>query len=115
MGRRTNNATIATKTPNRRSHQRMVSCCLDVSGTYKPGDQAPTGYNDWHEWASVQHKAGLRQQRCGKCSLMKYPQELSGQIISMKATTRKYGGQTVTLTWPVCNACAANDPSSPIR
>lgn len=25
MGRRTNNATIATETPNRRSHQRMVS------------------------------------------------------------------------------------------
>ena len=94
------------------AHRRLVSC-LDVSGSYKPGEQPPTGYMNWHEWASVQHKAGLRQARCGKCSLMKYPQELSGETISMKATTRKYGGETVTLTRPVCNACAANDKLTP--
>ena len=27
--------------------------------TFKPGDQAPAGYLAWHEWAEVQHKAGL--------------------------------------------------------
>ncbi len=89
------------------AHRRLVGC-LDVSGTYKPGDQAPAGYNNWHEWARIQHKAGLRQRRCGRCSLMKYPQEMSDKTDTMKATTRKYGGDTVTLTWPICNACAAN-------
>ena len=28
---------------------------------FQPGDQAPEGYLAWHEWAEVQHKAGLRQ------------------------------------------------------
>jgi hypothetical protein len=34
---------------------------------FKPGDPPPEGYLDWHEWARVQAKAGLRQARraCG--------------------------------------------------
>lgn len=43
---------------------------------FKPGDQAPEGYLQWHEWAEVQHKAGLRQSQCGRCGLWRYPQEL---------------------------------------
>ena len=30
---------------------------------YKPGDQAPEGYLAWHEWAEVQHEAGLQRLR----------------------------------------------------
>ena len=41
--------------------------CILEQATYKPGDQAPEGYLAWHEWAEVQHKAGLRQKQCGQC------------------------------------------------
>jgi len=40
---------------------------LCVQPGFKPGDQAPSGYLAWHEWAEVQHKAGLRQKQCGRC------------------------------------------------
>ena len=42
---------------------------------YKPGDPRPSGYLEWHEWARVQHRAGLRQRRCPKCLLWHWPQE----------------------------------------
>ena len=48
---------------------------VDYEPDYKPGDPPPTGYLDWHAWASVQHKAGLRQFRCSECGKMHYPQE----------------------------------------
>ena len=48
---------------------------LDDAGTYKPGDQPPTGYMQWHEWARRQHNAGLRQRVCPRCSKWAYPQE----------------------------------------
>jgi hypothetical protein len=83
---------------------RIVS--LDNQREYQPGDPAPEGYMAWHEWAGVQHKAGLRQQRCGHCLLWKYPQELSDKTVTQTATTRKHGGQTVTRTSPICRDCA---------
>ena len=46
---------------------------------WKPGDLPPTDKSDylgWHEWAEVQHKAGLRQRRCWKCGLWRFPQEV---------------------------------------
>lgn len=39
------------------------------------GSPAPEGYLDWHEWAEVQHKAGLRQVECSRCARWCYPQE----------------------------------------
>lgn len=42
-----------------------------------PGDPAPKGYLEWHEWAAVQLKSGLRQTRCIRCSRFFFPQELS--------------------------------------
>jgi hypothetical protein len=45
---------------------------------YKPGDPPPGGYLNWHAWAEVQDKAGLRQKKCRQCGLWKFPQELSG-------------------------------------
>ena len=51
---------------------------LTVSGgPYKAGDPCPTGYIARQEWANAQHRAGLRQVRCGRCSRWKFPQQLS--------------------------------------
>lgn len=71
--------------------------------TSKAGDQAPDGYLQWHEWARVQHKAGLRQRQCGKCSLWRYPQELSGEEVRFEAKTRR--GNSVMVSEPICNEC----------
>lgn len=76
---------------------------LTVSGDFKPGDMQPTGYLDWHEWAEVQHKAGLRQKECGSCGRWKYPQELSDVVQSHKA--RKRNGVEVIVETPVCKLC----------
>ncbi len=53
---------------------RIKTSCILIAGEYKPGDHPPDGYLQWHEWARVQHKAGLRQRRCS-CGLWRYPQE----------------------------------------
>ena len=73
---------------------------------YKPGDQAPEGYLAWHEWAEVQHKAGLRQKQCGRCGLWRYPQQLSATVD--RAELLKARGRIasrVTVETPVCNDC----------
>ena len=80
----------------------MIAHILIVP-TYQPGDQAPEGYLQWHEWARVQQKAGLRQQQCGKCSLWKYSQELSGEDVRYETKTRS--GKTVMRCDPICNDC----------
>ena len=79
-----------------------VACILEQA-TYKPGDQAPEGYLAWHEWAEVQHKAGLRQKQCGKCGLWRYPQELSGEWLRWEAKTAR--GKAVQQMAPVCLKC----------
>ena len=81
-----------------------VACILEQD-TYKPGDQAPEGYLAWHEWAEVQHKAGLRQKQCGRCGLWRYPQQLSAEVMRWEAKTTR--GKTVRQAEPVCNDCAA--------
>lgn len=53
-------------TPKPPASKLRVVCILEQA-TYKPGDQAPDGYLARHEWAEVQHKAGLRQKQCGRC------------------------------------------------
>jgi hypothetical protein len=42
-----------------------IVCTIDQ---FKVGDPPPTGYLDWFEWASVQSRAGIRQERrrCGR-------------------------------------------------
>lgn len=45
---------------------------------FKPGDLPPSGYLNWHAWAEVQDKAGLRQKQCSRCGLWRFPQELNG-------------------------------------
>jgi len=52
--------------------------------TYKPGDPAPTGYVAWDDWATVQHKAGLRQSQCHTCAKFYFPQEMKAHDCVMK-------------------------------
>lgn len=51
---------------------------IDFVPIFKPGDPPPSGngYNAWHEWAKVQHGAGLRQRRCVQCQRFYFPQEM---------------------------------------
>ncbi len=49
--------------------------CVIISGFPTVGSQPPTGYLEWHEWAGVQHKGGLRQKTCPRCSKWRFPQE----------------------------------------
>lgn len=83
-----------------------------VTPEFKPGDQAPEGYLAWHEWAEVQHKAGLRQKECGRCGLWKYPQELSDLVDRHEAQSRK---GSVTIETAVCNNYAKVDSHEPTR
>ena len=76
---------------------------MHVSGDFKPGDQPPTGYLDWHEWADIQHKAGLKQKQCGRCEKWCFPQQLS-EICDRTPMKSSYG--KVILETPVCNKCA---------
>jgi hypothetical protein len=83
----------------------MGDVILTVGGDFKPGDMPPSGYLDWHEWAEVQHKAGLRQKECGRCGKWKYPQELS-DVVAV-AQPRDKTGQKVRIEMPVCKTCNA--------
>lgn len=51
---------------------------LSVRGDYKPGDPPPNGYLDWHAWARVQGRAGLKQLQCQTCHRWLFPQEQEG-------------------------------------
>jgi len=66
---------------------------LDGVSAYRKGDPAPEGYIAWHSWADVQHKAGLGQSVCSRCSLYQFPQELDADATALAGK-------------PVCRACA---------
>lgn len=42
---------------------------------YPKGSPAPVGYVAWHEWAEAQLAHGLKQRKCKRCGLYKFPQE----------------------------------------
>ena len=77
--------------------------CILTQKTYKPGDQAPSGYLAWHEWAQAQHKAGLRQKACGKCGLWFFPQQLSTEVVRWECFTNH--GHKVKRSAPLCLKC----------
>ncbi len=79
-----------------------VQGILCTAGEYKAGDPAPAGYLAWHEWAEIQHQAGLRQKECGRCGKWRFPQELSDQWDRTNMQSRK---GPVTLLTPVCLQC----------
>lgn len=80
-----------------------MKAIIDTTPAFKPGDPPPEGYREWHAWAQVQHKAGLRQVRCGFCSHYCFPQELSGETVRTQATTSR--GLKVNQLWPICKKC----------
>jgi len=77
---------------------------------FKPGDPAPEGYLAWHEWAEVQHKAGLRQKECCRCGKWWYPQQLSDQV--HRYTARTAHGRKVAIESAVCNDCESKEGST---
>jgi len=56
----------------------MTTIHIDDAGHYEPGDMPPKGYLQWHEWARVQNRAGLKQVRCCRCGKWRFPQEMAG-------------------------------------
>ena len=85
---------------------------LSVGDDYKPGDQPPTGYGDWHEWAEVQDKAGLKSRKCDQCGLWNYPQEIASVVQEEQVaylTRRDLENETNAVTSHVdvvtCNKC----------
>ena len=82
--------------------------------TFEVGSQPPSGYIEWHDWARVQDKAGLKQVTCGVCSRWRFPQELSGEII----VTYPLDGRTfkpIRDESPVCRDCAQRRAPAPRR
>lgn len=76
----------------------------------KPGDMPPVEKSDylgWRAWAEVQHKAGLRQQQCGKCGRWFYPQELSDKTIETTMYRDKLMQKPITVVLPLCREHAA--------
>ena len=74
-----------------------------LANTHQPGDLPPRGYTAWHEWAKVQHRAGLRQARCPTCGLWRFPQEKchssradSGKRRGVRNSDRQQGNYTGT-------------------
>jgi len=63
------------------------------AGVYRTGAPAPRNYRAWHSWADLQHKAGLRQYRCGRCGLYWFPQELDADATALAGES-------------VCRSCA---------
>lgn len=60
----------------------------DDAGHYDPGDPAPSGYLQWHEWAEVQWKAGLEQAQCSICTRWLFPQEQAGHTCRTEGEER---------------------------
>ncbi len=74
---------------------------------FKAGDPRPEGYNAFYEWAEVQHKAGLRQKRCGRCGKWNFPQEMSDKTIESRHSKTKWGPEIITQV-PMCKSCESN-------
>ena len=51
---------------------------------YEIGSQPPDGYVEWHTWADVQTKSGLRQKKCPNCGLWRFPQETDEKGVCLK-------------------------------
>jgi len=60
---------------------------MAIAGEYEVGSQAPEGYRQWHEWAEVQYKAGLRQTMCPGCKKFMFPQEVDEHKNCLRDTT----------------------------
>lgn len=90
---------------------RIGQFLVTMSPGFKVGDQAPEGYLDWHEWAEIQHKGGLRQVQCPKCGKWQYPQELSTREIESKVLVSRARVPRITKAF-VCLKCVEGEPPS---
>lgn len=77
---------------------------LNTTPSFKSGDPCPQGYIARQEWANVQLRAGSRQARCGFCSGLFFPLELSGEEVRTQALTSR--GLKVNMVLPICKKCA---------
>lgn len=77
---------------------------MTAPGNYRPGDLPPESYLDWHEWADVQRRAGIKQVECGKCGKWQTPQELSTKTMTLNARDRT--GCAVEVKLPLCSKCS---------
>ena len=50
------------------------SGCLLVTPLFRVGDPRTEGYLEWHEWARIQYRGGLRQTR-GADGKWRFPSE----------------------------------------
>lgn len=73
-----------------------------VMPKYKAGDPAPSGHLQWHEWAEVQERAGLRSKQCVRCKKWHHPQSMSKATETVQKRTRK---GLVNVDAPVCIKC----------
>lgn len=89
------------------SGKEVVFAHVLVMPNYKPGDLPPQGYLQWHEWAEVQRKAGIKQVECPSCGRWKTPQELSTHEVRWSAKTRR--GQAIEFSAFQCAKCFAKD------
>lgn len=74
-----------------------------VMPDYKPGDLPPEGYLQWHEWAEIQRKAGIKQRQCPTCGLWQTPQELSTLEVQWTLKDRK--GHSIKQSAFQCAKC----------
>lgn len=79
-----------------------------VMPKYKAGDLPPEGYLQWHEWADIQRKAGIKQTECPTCSKWQTPQELSTHEVRWPVTDRR--GNARMLSSFECAKCFAKRP-----
>lgn len=75
---------------------------------WQAGDMPPPDhdYLGWHAWAEVQHKAGLRQVECGKCSKWQYPQQLSDKTIEHTIYKDNAMTKPIKTISKICKLCA---------
>lgn len=98
--------TTAKQTPQEFLSRARVT----IMPTYQPGDLPPEGYLQWHEWAEVQRKAGIRQVECPTCALWQTPQELSTHEIKWTGKNRK--GIELHFSAFQCSKCFAKAGSA---
>lgn len=57
----------------------------EIIAEYPKGCLPPSGYIAWFDWAEAQYKHGLRQSKCPRTGLYKFPQELDGASVTVTA------------------------------
>jgi hypothetical protein len=77
---------------------------ITTTPDYRPGDLPPEGYLQWHAWANVQRKAGIKQVECPTCCLWRTPQELSTREVTWTAKDRR--GREIRQSAFQCAKCS---------